>query len=303
MSDYKIFKPRLKEPSATNRYWIHTSKGGLNQCILVSGNSTLPNCVGFSWGRWYELLGSAPKLSKNNAERWYDWADGYTRGKTPKLGAIACWKQGIVDAAGKDGAGHVAVVEQINQDGTIITSNSSYGGRRFFTETLKPPYVRAGFQFQGFIYPQETFVLKVPSRKPGNKAYLHKDKAISWIHPDNTVQTKMAPDAYGRLYTVLERRWHDLYNDWAYRLDNGKWAIAWDMTSSAKEAGAVTAAKEIKVGSMVKMTGYARTQASGGNTGRVDHTGKSGVIDIVKEGTAYPYHVKGIGWFAKGKVS
>ena len=55
--------------------------------------------------------------------------DGYKRGSTPKLGAIACWSLGVV-GIGNDGAGHVAVVEQINSDGSIIVSESNYGGTR-----------------------------------------------------------------------------------------------------------------------------------------------------------------------------
>ena len=81
------FNARTSSPSTTNKYWIKTTKGGLNECILISGDSCLPNCVGYAWGRWYELLGSRPKLSKGNAENWYKKKDGYKRGQTPKLGA------------------------------------------------------------------------------------------------------------------------------------------------------------------------------------------------------------------------
>ena len=50
------FTPRLSEPSTTSKYWIHTSYGGLNSCIIASGNSVLPNCVGYAWGRAYEII-------------------------------------------------------------------------------------------------------------------------------------------------------------------------------------------------------------------------------------------------------
>ena len=84
------FKQRTTAPSATDKYWINYTKGGLNECILISGVSCLPNCTGYAWGRWYELLGTKPKLSKRNAEMWFVTNDGYKRGSTPKLGAIAC---------------------------------------------------------------------------------------------------------------------------------------------------------------------------------------------------------------------
>lgn len=139
------FTPRLTAPQITNKYWKHVSSGGLNDCILISNGSVLPNCVGYAFGRAYEILGTYPKLCKNNANRWISYNDGYERGTTPRLGAIACW-----DKLG--GAGHVAVVEQINEDGSIVTSNSAYLGTRFYLSTLKPPYNNGSYIFQGFIY-------------------------------------------------------------------------------------------------------------------------------------------------------
>lgn len=147
------YKPRLTAPSTTNKNYIHYTKGGYNYCILRSGNSCLPNCVGYAWGRWREILGKNPKLSKSNAENWYGYtADGYKRGKEPKVGAVICWRKGKAGAA-SDGAGHIAIVEQIKADGTIITSNSDYSGKRFYIRELKPPYkLGSSYTFQGFIY-------------------------------------------------------------------------------------------------------------------------------------------------------
>lgn len=149
------FSPRLTAPSTADKHWIHTSKGGLNECIHISGGSVLPNCVGYAWGRFYEIIGEKPKLSKNNAEMWYgNTADGYERSQTPALGAIACWSKGVVGNEA-DGAGHVAVVEQILPNGDIVTSNSAYGGSRFYTKTYekKNGYNSGALKFQGFILP------------------------------------------------------------------------------------------------------------------------------------------------------
>lgn len=160
------FKPRLTAPSTTDKYWIHTSKGGLNSCILISNKSCLPNCVGYAWGRFYEILGSKPKLSRGNAEMWFGTNDGYQRGSTPKLGAVICWRKGKVGNSA-DGAGHVAVVEQINADGSIVISESGYNSFRFRTRKLKPPYSIGGtYVFQGFIYnPAVTGTETNPSAK------------------------------------------------------------------------------------------------------------------------------------------
>jgi len=152
------YSPRLSAPSTTNSYYIHTSYGGLNECIHISGGSVLPNCVGYAWGRSYENLGSRPNLSKANAEYWYGTNDGYSRGKTPCLGAVACWRKGIVgddpNISGSD-AGHVAVVEQIDGD-VVITSESGYGSSRWWKTTRSASNsnfsASSSYIFQGFIY-------------------------------------------------------------------------------------------------------------------------------------------------------
>lgn len=117
----------------------------------MSGKSVLPNCVGYAWGRAYELLGKAPKLSRANAETWYGYKDGYARGKSPKLGAIAVWAKGKVGNS-KDGAGHVAVVEQINSDGSFVVSQSGYKSKRFWTSKIPASCKLSGYTFLGFIY-------------------------------------------------------------------------------------------------------------------------------------------------------
>lgn len=149
------FIPRLTAPSKTDKHYLHVSKGGLNECIHIGGGSCLPNCVGYAWGRWYELLSSRPRLCQGNAEMWYGYTcDGYKRSNFPALGAVICWKKGIVGNEA-DGAGHVAVVERIEANGDILTSNSAYGGSRFYTKTYKKSdgYNFGAYVFQGFILP------------------------------------------------------------------------------------------------------------------------------------------------------
>ena len=143
------FTPRLNAPSTADKYWLRPSSGGYNQCINISGGSVLPNCVGYAYGRFMEIMGKTScNLSTHNAGLWYgNTADGYQRGASPRLGAVVCWSR-------PGDAGHVAIVEQINSDGSIVTSNSAYGGRRFYQQTLSPPaYTWSNnYHFQGFIY-------------------------------------------------------------------------------------------------------------------------------------------------------
>lgn len=171
------FTPRLTAPivstniAESDLFWLGDSYGGLNpldhlgQKYAKCTGDTLPNCTAYAWGRFYEILGSRPNLSINNAERWFlKTSDGYARGQEPALGAVICWQRGpTVDSDGNDGAGHVAIVEQINPDGSIITSESGWGVSKYWWLKRR---VRGAdgnwgagsdYKFQGFIYcPIET---------------------------------------------------------------------------------------------------------------------------------------------------
>lgn len=130
------FVPRLTAPvTATNKYYRYPgyydgSINGVNDCLLINSSTgaVMPNCVGYAWGRCYELLGSRPSLCQGDANLWWTWNDGYPRGSQPKLGAIAC-----MDLASP---GHVAVVEKQNGDGSWEISESRYGGAFFLTGTI-----------------------------------------------------------------------------------------------------------------------------------------------------------------------
>lgn len=136
----------------------------------------LPNCTCYAWGRFWEEsdydhdYSNPPTLSTGNAEDWYGYtADGYDRGQTPELGAVICFADGPFS-----GDGHVAIVEQINGDGSIVTSNSAYGGEYFYTQTLHPPFYlpAAGYVFQGFIYNPNAGGAPIWQR--GKRAWLYK---------------------------------------------------------------------------------------------------------------------------------
>ena len=144
------FTPRLSAPSWTSPYWINVNYGGMNRCIVRNSSTGLvvPNCTGWAWGRFMEIMGTQPKLSVGNAGTWYlQTSDGYQRGNTPRLGAVACWSK-------PGAAGHVAIVEQINSDGTITLSESGYSSSsKFWTSRQSPPnYYSSAYKFQGFIY-------------------------------------------------------------------------------------------------------------------------------------------------------
>ena len=171
---------RTQCPARNNKYYMNGG-GGYNKCIRISGNWVLQNCVGYAYGRFMEWAGKTScKLSTSDAERWYlNTADGYKRGQTPKAGAVICWRKGKIGRS--DGYGHVAFVERVNADGSILISQSGYTAKKFWTQTLKKPYKLAGYTFQGFIYnpytekteTKKTYTGKFPTsyvnRKHGTK--------------------------------------------------------------------------------------------------------------------------------------
>lgn len=146
------FTPRTEAPDTSNAFYYADNP------FYQSGYG-LPNCTCYAWGRFYEVSGTRPSLSLGNAEDWFGYtADGYQRGQIPQLGAVICWRKG---AAGNnaDGAGHVEIVEQINEDGTIVTTGSAYNGYLFRTKTRSNDGNWSGgdYIFQGFIYNPVTF--------------------------------------------------------------------------------------------------------------------------------------------------
>lgn len=171
-SGLTAFSPRLTAPSEDNIYYLRPEANGVNECIEIANGSVIPNCVGYAWGRAYEIMQARPELSTRDAEMWFGHSDGYSRGTTPKLGSIICWSVGVV-GDDSDGSGHVAVVEKIASDGTITTSNSAYGGTRFYTQTITPDgngkYQLSGYTFQGFIYLPITYTPVVPIPTPARK--------------------------------------------------------------------------------------------------------------------------------------
>lgn len=138
------FKPRLTRPEAGNKYYIRKASGGYSAAIpgypKDATNDVLANCVGYAYGRFNEIggYGECRYLKPVNAELFIQYAEkqGLTIEQTPSLGACMVWQGGATQQSG-DGAGHVAIVEQINADGSIVTSESGYGSKRPFWTTKR----------------------------------------------------------------------------------------------------------------------------------------------------------------------
>ena len=194
------YTPRLTAPSKSDKNFIHYSKGGYNTCIMIdkSTGSVLPNCVGYAQGRLLEILGKKAvnwKLPACNAEDWFETAqkNGFKTGQTPKLGAIAVFRAGTTHN-GSDGAGHVAVVEEIKSNGDIVVSQSAYGGTEFYLSTITKA---SGYMYNsnrpllGFIYCGIEFEQPIPASEnivAGKKVALNNTPCYS---------SETAKEAYG----------------------------------------------------------------------------------------------------------
>ena len=189
------FTPRFTKPEKGNKYYIRKVSGGYSPAIKGSPTDpdcdVLHNCVGYAWGRFHEIAGVTTVLfDPVNAENIFAnaKAHGLKTGSEPKLGALMIWQKGAT-LSGSDGAGHVAVVEQINADGSIVTSESGWNTKNpFWTTVRRAPWTYGtGYTFLGFVYqPEKESVPDKPIRK-GDKG-----DAVRWM------QTKLAERGYLR---------------------------------------------------------------------------------------------------------
>ena len=163
-----MFTVRTAKPGAGNKCYIRQATGGWNSCIQGSPTDSqcnvLANCVGYANGRFNEIYNEITGNRSNkyntlncNAENFIERARnaGLEVGQAPRAGAIMCWKKGAT-LSGSDGAGHVAVVERVNSDGSVYTSESGYGSSAFWNQTRYNSNGRwgigSGYTFRGFIY-------------------------------------------------------------------------------------------------------------------------------------------------------
>lgn len=156
------FKPRLTKPEAGNKYYIRKVNGGYSNAIAGKpcdpDCNVLANCVGYAYGRFNEIggYGYCKYLAPVNAENFIQYKGSCKVGQTPKLGAVMVWRKGAT-LSGSDGAGHVAIVEKILSDTEVVTSESGYGSKAFWTQTRKKGSngrwgSGSAYTFLGFIY-------------------------------------------------------------------------------------------------------------------------------------------------------
>lgn len=182
------FTPRLTAPSRSSSYYYSDNP------FYQSGYG-IPNCTCYAFGRVYEINGTYPKLSRSDATDWYGHtSDGYQRGQTPKLGAVLCW------SGGSEGAGHVAVVEQIKDNGDVVYSESWWRKLEFGTGVATKSsgyYFQSGYRFQGFIYACPNITTTTTSTSTGLTAN-------QILYPTNRSATTQANPLLTWQYLILK---------------------------------------------------------------------------------------------------
>ena len=216
------YSPRTTAPASNNSYY-YSSKN-----VFYANGYGMPNCTAYAYGRAYELLGSKPSLCTGNAGKWYSYNaknNNYSYGKEPKLGAIACWDN--YDS----NKGHVAVVEKINSDGTILISESHYGGTVFDTRTIKKDssnYLTSK-RFLGYIYvgewntePSNPYYNSYGFDSPSNNIVITESSFLfqGWIDAKKEISSITCSINHGAYYaeTGLYTR-PDVPNATAFRIE------------------------------------------------------------------------------------
>lgn len=120
----------------------------------------LPNCTCYCYGRIGEIKGAFDtRVPNGDGQDWWPnalAAGDLPYGQAPALGAIICFGA----PAGSGFYGHVAIVEQIYDNGDLLLSNSGYPANYFWTArvTRANDYreqweINRGYYLQGFLYP------------------------------------------------------------------------------------------------------------------------------------------------------
>lgn len=146
----------------------------------------LPNCTCYAWGRFWEISdpsntgANRPHLPTGNGNQWWGQVVGYQKNTTtPKLGSVICF--------GGASPGHVAIVEEIKNNGnTIVTSNSDWNGRFFYLEELnrrsdgkfRHPHRSKLYLSQGFIY--NPYADDTPSLSPTPSVVSEEKDGFPW---------------------------------------------------------------------------------------------------------------------------
>ena len=165
------FRKRTTGPLDDNKWYLRPNKGynkniqGNNKHKLNHGSyDVLPNCTGYSYGRWMECqeMKKSDLPSYTTAEEYLNKNTVYEEGWIPRVGSIMVWQKG--KQGKKDGSGHVENVEDMKKNADAFNSTSGWNAKkkRVWTQTIEAGskfnyYYKKDYTYLGCIYPKENF--------------------------------------------------------------------------------------------------------------------------------------------------
>lgn len=194
-----MFNPRFEIPEKGNKFYNKPDNKAIYGKPTYSGLNVLSNCVGYANARFNEIIGEFKYQLVSNASAFKKYyVDSEYKLKIsniPSLGGIMIW------SGGNSGCGHVAIVEEISLDKkTIITSESAYGGKPFYTTKRTNKNGRWGmnekYQFIGCI-------INPYVNNDNNESGNEKIKYINYTIKKGDTLTSIA-----KKYNV---KWHEIY--------------------------------------------------------------------------------------------
>ena len=150
-AEISTFKPRKVRPVLNVDEYYFTNKNLYYQSYMGPNITLWPtnynegNCTWYAFGRASEISGhKITYIGSWDAGSWWTKCNEESRkGSIPKVGAIICWSH------------HVAIVEELYSDGTMLISESSAGTPNIYFQTRRVSQNKPGNgsdTFQGFIY-------------------------------------------------------------------------------------------------------------------------------------------------------
>ena len=145
------FTRRTTAPESWNNYYYNAAYNPYTYETYVRNADLIGECTWYVWGRAYEILGYRPNISNRYAKDFYAYnvnSGAYPYGNEPKLGAIACF----APHNHADWTGHVAIVEAVGGDGSVILSEYNFVSRHAFSANRYLNPTEARTWVQGYIY-------------------------------------------------------------------------------------------------------------------------------------------------------
>ena len=302
------FTMRTTRP-ANNKNFITRGSGGWNTCI--KGNpryqyaDALANCVGYASGRFNEIINIARETTgctyttlNCNAVGFKERAEaaGLKTGSTPRRGAIMCW--------GKEGAaGHVAIVERVNNSNSVYTSESGWGSSAIFWNSTRSNNngrwgIGAGYYFRCFIYLPDDVQKAIdaeeptptPQPTPSDKFNIGDKVVIDGPLYVSSIASSPAGHASNKVTNITRK------NPGSAHPYNTTGDLGWMDESSIKKYEEPTPAPtpapstELNVGDAVEIIGTGNGSAYGGSNTAYGIGWKRQILKIWN-GKPYPYQV------------